>query len=192
MRAPRFANLFEAFVNVVPFQQVSLDAGVAVVKRLVERFGGHLEYHGRRFYAFPTAQTIAGARLDALQRCGLSAQKAKTLRAIARAMEADELSEDQLAGMRTDEALAALVRLSGIGQWSASLVLLRGLGRLDVFPPRDVGATRGLGRLLRLDSESSLERLIARLGPQRGYFYFCCLGGSLLEKGLIHPARLEG
>ena len=63
MRPPRFPELFEAFANVVPFQQLSLDAGVAIVSRLVERFGERLAHDGRGFYAFPKAQAIAGARI---------------------------------------------------------------------------------------------------------------------------------
>lgn len=188
MRAPRFSSLFEAFANVVPFQQVSLDAGIAIVGRLVERFGEQLEHDGRSFYAFPTAQAIAVARMDTLRRCGLSAQKAKTLRAIARSIEAGTLSEELLAGMHTEDALRTLVELQGIGPWSASLVLLRGLGRLDVFPPDDVGAARGLRTLMRLDAKASLERVIEQQGYHQGYFYFCSLGSSLLVKGLIHAA----
>jgi len=66
MRPPRFASLFEAFANVIPFQQLSLDAGVAIVGRLVERFGKHIELDGRRFYAFPTSRAVAAARPAAL------------------------------------------------------------------------------------------------------------------------------
>jgi DNA-3-methyladenine glycosylase II len=84
MRPPRFAGLFEAFANVVPFEQLSLDAGAAIVGRLVERFGRHVEHAGRRFHAFPTAGTIAEARLEALRRCGLSSRKAEALRTLAR------------------------------------------------------------------------------------------------------------
>src|SRR5205814_5575142 len=73
MRPPRFVGLFETFASVLPFQQVSLDAGVAIVGRLVERFGKQLEHDGRRFRAFPTSCAVADARLDALRKCGLSA-----------------------------------------------------------------------------------------------------------------------
>ncbi len=55
MRPPRFATLFEAFANVVPFQQLSLESGVAIVGRLVEHFGESLKHGGRCFHAFPTA-----------------------------------------------------------------------------------------------------------------------------------------
>ncbi len=188
MRPPRFTNLFETFANVVPFQQVSLDAGVAVVRKLVERFGESFERAGRRFHAFPSSRRVAEARLDALRRCGLSSRKADALRGLARAIESGALTEEMLAGMSSSEASRMLDALPGIGRWSASLVLLRGLGRLDVFPPGDVGAQRGLGALLRVGAGTSLSDVVERAGDYRGYLYFCALGESLLAKRLIHAA----
>jgi DNA-3-methyladenine glycosylase II len=191
MRPPRFAGLFEAFASVVPFQQLSLDAGVAIVGRLVAKFGEHLRYDGRDVYAFPTANAIAETRLAPLRACGLSARKAQALRDIARATDSGVLTEERLASLSTHEALRTLTALSGIGPWSASLVLLRGLGRLDVFPPGDVGAMRGLRVLMRRGPQAPLNRIIERFGEHRGYLYFCALGGSLLSKGLIHAAADE-
>jgi 3-methyladenine DNA glycosylase/8-oxoguanine DNA glycosylase len=188
MRPPRFAEWFEAFANVVPFQQLSLDAGLAIVGRLVERFGKHLEHGGRRFQAFPTAHAIAGSRLATLRGCGLSGRKAESLRYVARAIASGELTEEKISGLSTDDALRTLIELPGIGPWSAGLVLLRGLGRLDVFPPGDVGAERRLGALMRLRSPASLSRVVERFGTSRGYLYFCGLGSSLLAQGLIHTA----
>jgi DNA-3-methyladenine glycosylase II len=191
MRPPRFADLFESFVNVIPFQQLSLDAGVSIVGRLVQRFGQPVEHSGRRYYASPGAGTIAAARLEQLRACGLSRGKAQTLRNLARMIEARELSEEQLSQMTSRQALHALMELPGIGPWSAALVLLRGLGRLDVFPPGDVGAARGLAPLLQLDRRKSIDRAVERYGDRRGYLYFCGLGASLLAKGLIRPAAPE-
>ncbi len=188
MRPPRFAALFDAFASVVPFQQVSLDAGVATVNRLVERFGRSLQHEGRTWYAFPSAEVIADARVDSVARCGMSRRKAETIRRAARAIAAGELTESRLARVSSDEAIELLCELPGIGPWSAALILLRGLGRLEVFPAGDVGVLRGLGALLRLRSEASLLRVAERCGEQRGYLYFCSLGAALLARGLIHPA----
>lgn len=188
MRPPRFASLFEAFANVVPFQQVSLDAGVAIVRRVVERFGRPLDSDGRRFFAFPAVEAIAGARVGALRECGLSLRKAETLREVARAIEGGQITEERLLSMDSEEAMRFLREQKGIGPWSAGLVLLRGLGRLDVFPPGDVGAARRLGMLLGLEPGRSLDRIVRRFGELRGYLYFCSLGGSLLSEGLIHAA----
>jgi 3-methyladenine DNA glycosylase/8-oxoguanine DNA glycosylase len=188
MRPPRFAGLFEAFANVLPFQQLSLDAGVAIVGRLVRKFGAHLDHDGRRFHAFPTAEAIAEARPAALRACGLSAPKAHALRNLARVVESRALTEDQLAGMSTNAALRVLTELPGVGPWSAGLVLLRGLGRLDVFPPGDVGAARGLRALMGLAPQAPFDHLIERWGEFRGYLYFCALGRTLLRMGLIRAA----
>jgi DNA-3-methyladenine glycosylase II len=190
LRPPRFPSLFETFANVIPFQQVSLDSGVAMVRRLVERFGETLEHEGRRHHAFPSAAAIAAARLDALRACGLSRSKADSIRAAARAVEGGEVSEEQLAPLGSAEAIDRLVALPGIGPWSATLVLLRGLGRLDVFPAGDSGVARALGRLMHLPTPASFERVVRRFGDARGYLYFCALGGMLLGRGLIHAAPL--
>jgi DNA-3-methyladenine glycosylase II len=193
LRAPRFPDLFETFASVVPFQQLSLDAGAAVLAKLVERFGMSIEHLGVRHYAFPTPEVVASARLDRLRACGLSARKAEVLRALARLIARGELSESAIAASSTSRALEQLIELPGIGPWSAGLVLLRGFGRLDVFPPGDVGAKRGVGALLRLRHGVSVERIAARCGDLRGYLYFCAIASGLLAKGLIQAAPgLEG
>jgi 3-methyladenine DNA glycosylase/8-oxoguanine DNA glycosylase len=188
MRPPRHPDLFEAFASVVPFQQLSLDAGVAVLGRLVERFGRSLEHLDVRHYAFPTADAVAAARLDRLRACGLSARKADSLRALARLIARGELTESAIAALTTKRALERLSELPGIGPWSAGLVLLRGLGRLDVFPPGDVGAQRRLRALLQLGPRVSVDRIAARCGDLRGYLYFCALGSEQLAQGLVHAA----
>ena len=188
MRPPRFASLFEAFASVIPFQQLSIDAGVAIVGRLVSRFGERIDYQGRQYHAFPTAHSIASVPLARIKACGLSKPKATTLREIAGILESGAMTEAKLSALSTPQALGVLTTLPGIGPWSAALVLLRGLGRLDVFPPGDVGAMRGLRSLLRRGPHASLDRVIARFGEFRGHLYFYSLGASLLKSGLIHPA----
>lgn len=188
MRPPRFTGLFEAFGNVVPFQQVSLDAGVATVNRLVSRFGAGLKHEGEAFHAFPSADVIADARLSGLQKCGLSRTKAESLSGAARLVASGQLTEVELAAMPTEEALRRLCELRGIGPWSAALVLLRGLGRLEVFPPGDVGATAGLERLAGATPGEAQETLLRRFGRQRGLLYFYSLGRGLLDKGSITAA----
>jgi DNA-3-methyladenine glycosylase II len=162
---------------------------VAVVGRLVERFGRVLEYRGHRFHSFPDAARVAGARVSAIRACGLSHRKAETIRRIATAIEAGHLAQQQLSSMSSEDAVRCLTELPGIGPWSASLVLLRGLGRLDVFPPGDVGAARGLSRVTGLPVGPSLARIIQRFGDHRGYLYFYALGSALATRGLIRAAQ---
>ncbi len=189
MRPPRFAGWFEAFGNVIPFQQVSLEAGIAIVGRFIERFGESLAFDEQRYFTFPDPARVAEARVEALRDCGLSRTKADALMTLADAIASGALSREHIEGLATAEALAALCEWRGIGPWSAGLALLRGLGRLDVFPPGDAGAQKGLARLLQLDQTGeSLDEVAGLFGRFRGYLYFQSLAANLLEKGLIHPA----
>lgn len=189
MRPPRYPDLLETFANVIPFQQVSLESGMAVVARLVRRFGEEVIADGQRHHLFPGAQTVALAQEESLKACGMSAHKSRALRAVASAIARGELGAEALTRLSTAEAMERLMRLPGIGPWSAALVLLRGLRRLDVFPQADTGAEGSLARLLRLRTKAALPRVIERFGDFRGYLYFYGLASRLLEAGLIQPAR---
>jgi 3-methyladenine DNA glycosylase/8-oxoguanine DNA glycosylase len=192
LRPPRFANLFETFASVIPFQQLSLESGLAIVGRLVTRFGEAVSLDGRRRLAFPRAAAVARARIPSLMACGLSRRKAEVLRGAARTIQAGGLDEAALAAMSSADAVRRLTALPGIGPWSANLILLRGLGRLDVFPPGDAGVARGLGSLLGLPPGAARQRVVERFGAVRGYLYFVSLGAALLRKGLIAGSERPG
>src|SRR5581483_2914978 len=60
-RAPCFPTLFETCAAVLPFQQLSLDAGTAIVSRLVEQLGRSLTICDQPWFSFPTPESIAAA-----------------------------------------------------------------------------------------------------------------------------------
>jgi DNA-3-methyladenine glycosylase II len=191
LKPPRFATLFETIANVIPFQQVSIAAGVAVVARLVERFGQRLDLGTRTYVAFPGPDQVARAAVEDLQRLGLSRAKARTLHTLAVQVCAGALSEERLEALPSTEAMATLTALPGIGPWSAGLILLRGLRRMEIFPEGDVGAAKNLGRLLGLEGPTrvaDIRPVVVRMGHVKGYLYFYALGWRLLGEGLITPA----
>jgi DNA-3-methyladenine glycosylase II len=188
MRAPRYPDLFETFANVIPFQQLSVDAGMSVVAQLVRRFGQVISLRGNRFHVFPDAEVIADARTLSLRQCGMSLRKAQTLRSVAKCIVSGALTAESIAELPSSEAIDRLTQLSGIGVWSAALVLLRGFRRLDVFPPGDAGAERSLMTLMRLRSPAALARIVNRFGDCRGQLYFYAIASRALERGLIRAA----
>ncbi len=189
-RPPCFATLFETCASVLPFQQLSLDAGTAIVGRLVAHFAPSLTVAEQAWFAFPTADAIAAAPTEALRAAGLSRAKAEALQALARQALSGGLDPAQFQSLPTSAALAALQALPGIGPWSAGLILLRGLRRLDVFPAGDVGAARNLPALLgRTErwSPADASAYAARFGERQGYLYFLGLGAQLLARGVLSP-----
>jgi DNA-3-methyladenine glycosylase II len=188
LRPPLYPDLFETFASVIPFQQLSLEAGMAVVAKLVRRFGQALTFAGSRRFVFPSAAVVASARISSLERCGMSGHKSHALHEAARAIASGTLTAAAINQLPSSEALARLVQLPGIGPWSAALILLRGFGRMDVFPQADSGAESSLVALLRLSSRASLGRVVEQFGEYRGFLYFYGLASRLLAGGLIHPA----
>jgi DNA-3-methyladenine glycosylase II len=128
----------------------------------------------------PDPDRVAKAPLSTLRDTGLSTRRAAELRDLAR-LPLDRF-ESELTSLPDEDARARLLELPGIGPWTADYVLLRGLGRLDVFPSGDVGAARTLGRILgRVIDPPAVGRIAARFGPLRGLLYFCMLGYVLGE-----------
>jgi DNA-3-methyladenine glycosylase II len=183
LRPQRFPTLFEALANGICCQQLSLAAGMTRLGHLAERFGPRIP-DGTRVGP-PEPGVVARAPLSALRQAGLSAHRASQLRDLARLPL--ERVEQELTSLPDDEARARLLGLPGVGPWTADYVLLRGLGRLDVFPAGDVGAARTLSRILGRDIEPpAAVRFAARFAPLRGMLYFCMLGFVL---GSSEPDR---
>ncbi|MGI8546242.1 MAG: DNA-3-methyladenine glycosylase family protein, partial [Gemmatimonadaceae bacterium] len=193
-RAPCFPTLLETCARVLPFQQLSLDAGTAIAGRLIDRCGPALTFTGREWRAFPPPEAIAGASIESLREVGLSRAKVVALQSLAGRAIAGELDAERYRLLPTGAALKALQALPGIGPWSAAVILLRGLRRMDVFPTGDVGAARNLPMLLGPPaswSPSDACTFAKRFGDRRGYLYFLALGSQLLSRGLIEGTEAE-
>lgn len=90
--------------------------------------------------------------------------------------------------LSNEEAIEFLSSLRGIGRWSAEYVLLRGLGRVDVFPDDDVGAKNNLQRLFHTDKKPGYEdirEMTSRWHPFEGFAYFHLLLDKLHAKGIL-------
>jgi DNA-3-methyladenine glycosylase II len=82
--------------------------------------------------------SVLRARKDKLMRVGLSQAKIRTLREIAKAIEGEHVDLDALADIPADDAHAMLIKLHGIGPWTADIYLLACLGHADAWPAGDL------------------------------------------------------
>ena len=154
IRERGYATLLRTIVG----QQVSVAAAASVWRKL-EAVGDPTDPH-----------VVAALSDEALRACGFSRQKAGYARSLA-----DEVTSGRLdlSALPEDdeEAIAALVRVKGIGRWSAEIYLLFAEGRADVWPAGDLAVQIEVGRLLGHDARPS-EKLTRELAeawrPYRG------------------------
>jgi DNA-3-methyladenine glycosylase II len=192
MKPPRFATVFESLVNAIACQQVTLTAGLRLLNRLAADHGAALPGGEAAAHAFPRPDDLAGLRPHELRRLGFSRQKGRAMIELARSITAGRFDPDGLAELPDEEAVERLRGLRGVGRWTAEYVLLRGLGRLHVFPGDDVGGRNNLRRWLHLAEPLDYEgtrRTLARWQRYGGLIYFLLLLARLEEAGYVQAGQ---
>ncbi|MBE3559764.1 MAG: DNA-3-methyladenine glycosylase 2 [Ktedonobacteraceae bacterium] len=188
LKPPRFPSLFEAFLNAFACQQVSLEVGIMLLNRLTERYGVPFADEQGVSYAFPGPEQLVNASIEDLRTLGWSQQKARALLELASLLVNGQQDFSRFETMNNEEVCRTIMPLRGVGRWTAEYLLLRGLGRIEMFPGDDVGAQKNLQMLLSLDEKPAYERikaLTARWHPYAGFVYFHLLLRRLYEKGLV-------
>jgi DNA-3-methyladenine glycosylase II len=131
---------FETLVRIILEQQVSLASAVAALERLI-RATGAIE---------PAAIATAGE--EVLRAAGQTRQKSRYLVGLARDVLDGRLDLDAVAAAADDEARAQLMRVVGIGRWTADIYLLMALGRPDVWPSGDLALAGSMRRAKGLET----------------------------------------
>ncbi len=185
LKPPRFPTLFEALVNGVACQQVSLTQGIRLLNMLITACGKTVEGQGIA-YAFPQPGDIAGLEPDVFRKLGFSRQKARALLELSHKVIDENVNLEEIITLTDEEALSRLCELRGVGRWTAEYVLLRGMGRLNIFPGDDAGARNKLRNWLGVEEKldyKSVNSIIARWNPYGGFIYFHLLLNDLAQKG---------
>jgi DNA-3-methyladenine glycosylase II len=186
LKPPRFPTVFECLVNAIACQQLTLTVGIRLLNRLTEAYGTALD--AGTTHAFPIPTQLADLSPDALRPLGFSGAKSRSIIELAARIGTGMFDAAAIETLDDDAALTALLRLRGVGRWTAEYALLRGLGRLHVFPGDDVGARNNLARWLDrrepLDY-TGVQAAVREWQPFAGLVYFHLLLADLAEHGIL-------
>ena len=155
VREPGYETLLRTIVG----QQVSVASAGAVWRKLEAELGEGC-----------APDVLLARDYDALRACGLSRQKQGYARSLAEMVVTGALDLHALPA-DDEEAIAQLVRIKGIGRWSAEIYLLFAEGRPDIWPAGDLAVQIETGRRLGLPerpSEKATRALADGWRPHRG------------------------
>lgn len=145
---------FPALLDAIVSQQVSVAAADAILRRL-------------KTTGLVGPRKILGASDDELRACGLSRQKIRYARELARA----RIRFAALREAPTEDVIATLIAVPGIGRWTAEIYAMFSLGRADVFAPGDLALQEAVRILFDMDARPS-ERVLSEMArgwaPWRG------------------------
>lgn len=159
---------FQGMSWVIVGQQVNVTFAAKLKRALMEHFGDVLQAGGRIFRVFPSPERIAGLRPEDLRPFQFSRQKAEYLIELARRL-VDGWDLTPYEHLDSEEAIAKLMELRGVGRWSAECFLLFVFRHPDVLPAADIGLRRALGRLLGLGRNATEMELRAFGESFRGW-----------------------
>jgi DNA-3-methyladenine glycosylase II len=132
---PVIPDLFEALVNCIIGQQISSKAHKTIWNRLNERF------------PLISPESIAAVQTEDLQSCGITMRKARYIKEITESVLTGELDLEHLNSLSDDEVRSSLCKIKGIGNWTADMLMIFSMQRMNIISYGDLGILRGLRML---------------------------------------------
>jgi DNA-3-methyladenine glycosylase II len=172
LKNPTTPTVFEALVDSIVEQQISLKVANSLENRIIKKFGDALDLKGTIYYAYPTPQQLASVTIEEFRQCGLSFRKAEYIKEASKLITEEKLNLEKLKDYENSEKIIKeLDEVRGVGVWTAELTMLRGMQRLEALPADDLGLRRVISRYYRdgkVISSSEARRIGEGWGAWKG------------------------
>jgi len=154
---------FPSLVRVIAGQQISTKAAATIYGRLAALMPGGVQ-----------PEAMLALSDDEFRQAGMSRQKITYLRDLAAKVVSGELPIHSLHELTDDEVIDAIVKVKGLGRWSAEMFLMFRLHRPDVLPVDDLGIVNAVHRLYRLRKKPAADRILKIGEAWRPYRTIAC------------------
>lgn len=162
LRLVGMPDFYEAITWGILGQQINLAYTYTLKRRFTEKFGDSFTYEGQQYWIYPDPAVVATTSQDDLLALRLTHRKAEYLSDISKRVAKGEVSKRLYQRLKTaTRAEKQMVRLRGIGPWTANYVLMRCLRMGDAFPMADIGLLNGIKELKGLATKPDKEYLLA-------------------------------
>ena len=168
-------DLFESLIWAVLGQQINLGFAYTLKQKFVQNFGERLALADREYFLFPTPQTVALIKQDELMPLQFSSQKSRYTVIIAEAFADGTLSKEKLRGLPLPEAKHELMKIKGIGNWTANYALMKTFHYPDAFPLEDAGLHNAIKNLKKLDRKPTVEEVKKLFRKYKGWEAYATL-----------------
>lgn len=128
-------DLFSSVIHHIIGQQISTAALATIWKRMNEALGT------------VSSDAIYKANVEILQKFGMTFRKVGYIKDFADKVYSGEFDIQSLNHMNDEEVISELVKLNGIGVWTAEMIMIFGMQRLDIISYGDLAIQRGLRML---------------------------------------------
>jgi DNA-3-methyladenine glycosylase II len=169
-------NVFYSLCKSIIGQQISVAAANAVFFRFKKKCKNKIN-----------AKTISKLSVTQLKSCGLSRQKVRGIKSLAKQILDKSFNPRLINKMTDEEAIIYLSQLRQIGKWSAEMILLFTYNRSNIWPIQDIGLLRAISKNYKknyLPPESYVNFLKKKFSP------YCSVATWYLWRS-IDPAPIQ-
>ncbi|NKB76340.1 MAG: DNA-3-methyladenine glycosylase 2 family protein [Gammaproteobacteria bacterium] len=148
---------FETLLQIMVSQQLSTKAAAAIWKKLVACFTEGI-----------TAKNIQQATAESLRSCGFSRRKVEYAKDLSDRVVNDNFDLLFTNQKDTDEVIKDLCKIRGVGRWTAEVYAMFALGRLDIYPAKDLALQVAIQRYAGMKdrpTEKEVQRISLKWSP---------------------------
>jgi DNA-3-methyladenine glycosylase II len=142
-------NYYQRLVESIIGQQLSVKAAASIRLKFLGLFDGK----------FPIPEQIVEKDIEEYRKAGLSYAKARYIQDLAVHTIEKKIKFEKFSELPNEEIIKELTNVKGIGEWTAHMFLMFGLGRLDVLPTGDLGIKNGIKKLYSLKELPTPEKI---------------------------------
>ncbi len=168
-------DLFESLVWAVLGQQINLNFAYTLKQRFVEQFGETIQHEGQTYFLFPSYHTVSQLTPESLLALQFSKQKANYTIGIAQAFAAGEITKESLQHLSLNEGKEKLMKIKGIGNWTANYALMKTFRYADAFPLEDVGIHNAIKNLKGMKEKPTLDQVKRIFKKYKGWEAYATL-----------------
>jgi DNA-3-methyladenine glycosylase II len=153
-------NLYFDLVDSIISQQLSVKAAATILGRFLNLF--ETKPH-------PTPDEVLLQTDESLRSVGISFSKIKYIKGLSLAVTNNELDLATLPQLSDEEVISELIKIKGIGKWTAEMILIFSLNRPDIFSVGDLGLRTTVSKLYNIDRDNlkDIERISQTWSPYR-------------------------
>lgn len=153
-------NLFEAITWAITGQLINIQFAYSLKRSLVENFGKKITYQNQDYWLYPTPDVIAQLTVPDLRQLKFTNRKAEYIIGVAHLIKSGALSKAKLLEINSlPEMQKTLLKIRGIGKWTANYVIMKSLKNTAAFPIEDVGLHNAIKKQLHLDAKPTIKEI---------------------------------
>lgn len=148
----REPSVYSCLLKSIIHQQLNMAFASVLTQRFVTTYGEQVD----DVWFYPSPEVVAAIPADDLRALQFSQRKAEYVIGVGQKIVNGELDLTQFPSMSDEEIIDVLVKLRGVGPWTAQNVLLFGLGRMDIFPFADIGIQNALKKQFNMERKPTI------------------------------------